>query len=277
MRIFKFLAVFAAVLGIVYTLIIGLNLSVFKTVFTNQEALAEGSEWVEKTYSLSGLVDFIQAHPELVSVTLNDIESDTVRMFNHLNYGQEKTRTMGGLGHFILLATYANEVINGRLSEDQMISVTAIERFFVPNHEPNKHRESIELLQSHSQSKSEFRLDDVVAVMVRRNHQPSADLVYSVVGKLAVQEFMDAHVHGDIDMPAVWSAFHLAIVASGQTSHLNGSADDYLKFYNEFERRLLLDSDSEAVIMLKALDVNKSEYSFFEEKNAYKSLPKATP
>ena len=46
MRIFKFFAVFLTVLGLVYTVIIGVNLNVFKTVFTNQEALAEGSEWV---------------------------------------------------------------------------------------------------------------------------------------------------------------------------------------------------------------------------------------
>ena len=277
MRIFKFIAVFAVVLGLVYTVIIGLNLSVFKTVFTNQEALAEGSEWVEKTYSLAGIVDFIQAHPELVSVTLNDIESDTVTMFNNLNYGHENARTMGGLGHFVLLATYANEVTNGRISEDQLIPVTAIKRFFVPDHEPNKHRESIELLQSLSASQSKIRLDDVVAVMIRRNHQPSADLVYSVIGKQAVQEFMNSHVQGDIEIPALWSAFHLAIVASGQTSHLSGNSDDYSTYYEQFERRLLTESDTEAVIMLKALDVSKIDYSFFEEKSAYKSLPKATP
>lgn len=277
MRIFKFFAVFLTVLGLVYTVIIGVNLNVFKTVFTNQEALAEGSEWVEKTYSLAGIVDFIKAHPDLVSVTLNDVESDTIRMFNNLNYGDENARTMGGLGHFILLATYASEVINGRISEDQLIPVTAINRFFVPNFEPNKHRESIELLQGLAAPESEMRLDDIVAVMIRRNHQPSADLVYSILGKKAVQEFMDAHVQGTIERPALWSAFHLATAASGQTSHLSGSFDDYSMYYDQFEHRLLTESDIESEIMLKAMDVSKIEYSFFEEKNAYRSLPKATP
>ena len=49
MRIAKFLAVFVLVTGL------GLpwwssvwNFNVFKTVFTNQEALAEGSEWILK-------------------------------------------------------------------------------------------------------------------------------------------------------------------------------------------------------------------------------------
>ena len=68
MRIAKFLAVFVLVTGLVYLVVFGLNFNVFKTVFTNQEALAEGSEWIEKTYSLAGMTEFVAAHPDLVSV-----------------------------------------------------------------------------------------------------------------------------------------------------------------------------------------------------------------
>jgi hypothetical protein len=34
----------------------------------NRDAMAEGSEWVEKTYSLQGLTEFIEENPEYISI-----------------------------------------------------------------------------------------------------------------------------------------------------------------------------------------------------------------
>jgi len=137
MRLFKFLAVFAIVLGLVYIVVIGLNMNVFKSVFTNQDALADGSEWVEKTFSLAGLVDFIQVHPDLVSVTLSDTSSASNPDSSSITFEAEQPRVMAGTGHLILLATYARLVQDGLLNPDQIITKDQINRFVVPGFEPS--------------------------------------------------------------------------------------------------------------------------------------------
>lgn len=277
MKIFKFLAVFAIVLGVVYIIVIGLNLNVFKTVFTNQEALAEGSEWIDKTYSLSGMVDYIQAHPDLVSVTLaaiEDIASDSSS--TAIRYGENEPRVMAGIGHLILLGTYAELVSNGELSPEMTFSRSDIERFFVPGVEPNRHRESMRLLESTSGTNDVFQLYDIVEVMVLRNHQPSADLIYSVLGVEHITAFLEKYSDGGIQAPAMWSAFHLAVVASGQTRSIDGNPEDYRNYYDiNLER--LSSGKSDATTILNALGLKKLDYTFFEEKNAYRNLPVAQP
>lgn len=277
MKLFKFLAVFAVVLGVVYIIVIGLNLNVFKTVFTNQEALAEGSEWIEKTYSLSGMVDYIHAHPDLVSVTLTPVEAfqgDSVD--TAIRFGENQPRVMAGIGHLVLLGTYAELVSRGDLSPDSCISRADIERFLVPGVEPNRHRESMRLLESASGNNQSFRLNDIVEVMVLRNHQPSADLLYALLGADAIAAFLEKYSDGGIQLPSMWSAFHLAVVGSGQTRLIEGNQDDYTLLYENNVVRLT-DNRSDAATILNALGPKKIDYSFFEEKYAYRNLPVALP
>ena len=67
-RALKFLLVFVAA-TIVIVLAAGIpNYSAFKTLFSNTDGMREGYEYVEKTFSLKGLTEFIGEHPEYMSV-----------------------------------------------------------------------------------------------------------------------------------------------------------------------------------------------------------------
>lgn len=270
MRLFKFFAVFAIVLGLVYIVVIGLNMNVFKSVFTNQEALADGSEWVEKTFSLAGLVDFIQAHPDLVSVTLSDTNSVSKPDPSSINYQSDQPRVMAGTGHLVLLATYARLVQDGELDPDQIVTLAEINRFVVPGFEPSKHRETVRLFSEINSSDSEFSLDSVVQAVIQRNHQPSADLLYSLVGTANIDSTISSSAVTDISRPALWSAFHIAYATTGDTER-------YQSEYQLIERRLLSDGSTDAKILLEAAGVDEIEYSFNEEKQAYRVLPKTRP
>ena len=79
MRALSFLLTFLAVAVLVVGSIFWINRDTFLTVFQNRPAILEGSEWVEKTYSLGGLVEFMAEQPRhavLLSVPFRDI-SDT--------------------------------------------------------------------------------------------------------------------------------------------------------------------------------------------------------
>ncbi len=270
MRLFKFLSVFALVLGLVYIVVIGLNMNVFRSVFTNQEALADGSEWVEKTFSLSGLVDFIQVHPELVSVTLSDTSSVISPDSVAIGFESDRPRVMAGTGHLILLAAYARLVENGELDPAQIVTKDQINRFLVPGFEPSKHRETLRLYAEISSSESEFTLDSVVQAVILRNHQPSADLLYSLIGTANLDATLSASELFGIERPSLWSAFHIAYATKG-------ASEGYEAEYDLLAGRLLSDDTTEAGILLKAAGIDQINYSFNDEKQAYSVLPKAIP
>lgn len=270
MRLFKFLAVFAVVLGLVYIVVIGLNMNVFKSVFTNQDALADGSEWVEKTFSLSGLVDFIQVHPDLVSVTLSDTSHASNPDSSSITFESEQPRVMAGTGHLILLATYARLVQDGILNPNQIITKDQINRFVVPGFEPSKHRETIRLFTEINSSDSEFSLDSVVQAVIQRNHQPSADFIYSLVGSANIDSTIAASGVQGIDHPALWAAFHIATANTDTTAQYQSEYDIILE-------RLLSDESTDAKILLQAAGVDEIDYSFNDEKQAYRALPKTKP
>lgn len=277
MRLFKFLAVFLVVIGLVYVLILGFNFRVFKTVFTNQEALAEGSEWVEKTFSLAGLVDFMQAHPQFVSVYIRDNEPDSA-IWPDIEYQILEERSQASLQSFALLVTYAERVSEGSLDPDLIIELDAIERFVVPGFEPNRHRESLRLLRDRSEvSSNRIRLSDLVEIVVLRNHQPGSDLLYTILGKESVYAVLEKYTQGAMEDPILWSAFHLATVAAGGSSQTDAVSPDFAQMYQFYEHRFFNDDRTSAPDILKSLGINKLDYTFFEEKNAYLKLPKVSP
>jgi len=59
MRLIKFIAAFLVPALLVFLIAFGLNWKSTKLFFENRESMAEGSEWVEKTYSLSGLGQYV--------------------------------------------------------------------------------------------------------------------------------------------------------------------------------------------------------------------------
>jgi hypothetical protein len=274
MKIFKFLAVFLIVLGLVYIVVIGLNWNVFKTVFSNQEAMAEGSEWIEKTFSLAGLTEFIVAHPPLVSVVMDDSEGEAS---STISFQEAVPRAMGSTGHLFLLLAYAEQVSVGALSPSQKIPLDDIERFAVPGYEPNRHKESIRFLSNNGKIvDGNVALDDLVAVMVLRNHQPSADALYVLLGKDVVADVVQGWAGNNAEVPKLWSAFH---VATNLVENLDETESENLTFESTYQEiaTQLVSPGTTVKSVFEYFKIDDLNYSFIEEKTAYLRLPKAMP
>ncbi|TVQ68913.1 MAG: hypothetical protein EA363_10380 [Balneolaceae bacterium] len=81
MRALSFLLTFLAVAVLVVGSIFWINRDTFLAVFQNRPAILEGSEWVEKTYSLGGLIEFMAEQPQhaaLLSVPFRDISETDI-------------------------------------------------------------------------------------------------------------------------------------------------------------------------------------------------------
>jgi hypothetical protein len=277
MRVFKFVAVFLIVTGLVYMLVIGLNFNVFKTVFSNQEALADGSEWVEKTYSLSGMAEFVSEHPNLVSVAMLSVDPESD---NNLLFEADVHRAMGATGHFWILLAYAQAVNDGLLSADLPVEIADLDRYLVPGHEPNRHRESVRYLtKDRGFTEGVTTLDELVRLMVTRAHQPSADYLYHILGMEYIRGIVAHWLGSEADFPLPWSSFYIAATLS---------IPDHTVAIQEHQRRLFqesvitvyeqIQSGRFTVASLLPEDRKRDvKYTFFEERSIYRLLPTVKP
>ncbi|MCH8523136.1 MAG: hypothetical protein LAT52_01150 [Balneolales bacterium] len=277
MRIAKFLAVFMIVTGLVYLLVVGLNFNVFKTVFTNQEALAEGSEWVEKTFSLAGMTDFVAAHPQLVSIVM--LPADTASS-HRLHFEENTPRAMGATAHFFLLVAYAQAVESGIIDPDQPVNLDDLDRFAVPGHEPNRHRESVRLLNRLGLVENNLApVDAIVSLMVTRNHQPSADYVYHLLGKPFIHEVTGNIMGEQAEVPITWSSFYTAATIVMPAHDEPVSQEDRIRFQQQAS--IVFDQlDTGAMRISEMLPEGRKrgvDYTFFEEKSIYRLLPHVVP
>lgn len=277
MRIAKFLAVFMLVTGLVYLVVFGLNFNVFKTVFTNQEALAEGSEWVEKTYSLAGMTEFVAAHPDLVSVVL--LSTDTTST-NQLSYEPLTPRAMGATTHFLLLLAYAEAVEQGNVAPSESVDLESLERFVIPGHEPNRHRESLLLIDQLGLTENgATTLDAVVRLMVTRNHQPSADYLYHLLGPDHIAATVKTWLGEEAELPLTWSAFYTAATLDMLPYETRPDRADRERLARQ-AKMVYEQLDSGLMRVENLLPEGRKDdvaYTFFEEKGIYRLHPHVVP
>ncbi len=168
MKLLKFFLVFVVVTGAIFALTVGLNWTAFKTVFSDPESFSEGSEWVEKTYSLSGLMDYIELNPQHVSAVSLNIHDET----DYIAYNAHEPRVMGAIGNIFLLLEYARQVEEGFLSPDDRINLDEIERFRVSTWYRTGHQTALRNLESEN---NKARLGDIVHLAGRHYSQAVSD------------------------------------------------------------------------------------------------------
>lgn len=127
-RLITFVSIFLGTALLIFLLVFGLNREAMKLVFDNRDAISEGSEWVEKTYSMSGLTDYISEHPDRVSVY--SIEPDNPEAT--IAWAESTPRPMGMLSSYLLLTAYASEIERGAIDPDEEISLDDVRRFQLP-------------------------------------------------------------------------------------------------------------------------------------------------
>lgn len=165
MRLLTFLLVFLGVAFLVVGSIFWINRDAFIAVFQNRTALLEGSEWVEKTYSLGGLIEFMAEQPQhamLLSIPFSagiDGNKDPESTMNIpagfevpdnryipsdqdgsegpddepvVRYKSDRMYPAGTLSNLLLLITYADLVTSDALDPDTSADTDVIAAFHIP-------------------------------------------------------------------------------------------------------------------------------------------------
>lgn len=205
MKVLKFLIAFLIIASALFAVIIGVNLTAFKAVFSDRSSFAEGSEWIERTYSLAGLVEFIEAHPQHVSIVTFNIDDPSESIL----YNEEEMRPLGALFGLFLVMEYVNQVEAGIIDPKSRISVDEINAYIVPGWYESANRNAIRNLRSRDNTVS---LNDIITLITKHFSQAASDWLFFHLGADNVNQLTDSLGNGFIERYAPAAGIQSAII-----------------------------------------------------------------
>lgn len=267
-RALKFLFIFLFVAAAVFAMVIGLNYSGFKTLFENKAGMAEGSQYIENTYSLEGLAQFVGEHPEWVSITSYNVNDPDSGIF----YQENIPRALGATSNIFLLMEYERQVAEGIIDPAEIVTLEEIKKFALPEISENNHQKLVEKFEGRSAT-----LDDIVKAMLQNSDLVVADYLWFKLGEQNIRALMDTLNMPETSLPLPFSGMYMRINPS-----LNDTAGLDSVSYSEFAEQAIesarnLKDDSIFNKEVKAqFEDDRLSLSFMQERDALAYFPQAT-
>ena len=189
-------------------MVIGANYSAFKSLFANSDGMTEGAEYIENTYSLKTLTEFIGKKPEYVSIVSFNVNDPDSGIF----YGSEITRTMGSLGNIFLLIEYERQVDEGVLNPHTVVHLSEIDKYLLPQINQNAHEGALTFLTENKTVPITY--DRAIQAMVQFNSLAIADYFWFKLGKQNIKNLMDSLALPNTEMPLPYSGVYSFIAPS---------------------------------------------------------------
>ena len=259
-------------------MVVGLNFSAFKSLFANSEGMAEGSEYVENTFSLKGLSQFIGEHPEYVSIASFNVNEPDSGIF----YGENIPRTMGTLGNLFLLIEYQRQVENGILLPTTEINLTELNDFTLPGINQNDHEGTLEYL---SEFEEPVTLDHAMSALLEYRSLALADYFWFTLGKQHLTALMDSLNLPQTEMPIPFSGIY-SVIHPGMVTHPTKAPQHFANlaqvtrdslFSRMIDASSFYASDAEArSVRTELFEKNRLSITFMEERDALKFFPHST-
>lgn len=278
-RAFKFILVFVVAATGIFAMVIGLNYSAFKSLFQNADGMADGAEYIENTYSLKTLTEFIGKKPEFVSIVSYNINHPDSGIF----YGADIPRTMGALGNIFLLIEYERQIALGILNPDDLIELQEIEKFALPIINENAHEKAITSLTKNTFS---FTVDDAMRSMVEFNSLAIADFFWFKLGEHNLRVLMNELALSDTEMPVPFSGIY-STIATNLAPILEKPIQNYYGSNSSANRDSLFSlmietaekyaqNDSLNLLRVGIMSEDRINLSFIQERDALPFFPQTT-
>lgn len=127
-RLLLFVSIFLLAATLIGGTVYWLNRVALDTVFENRNALSEGSEWVEQTFSMQGVIDYMSHHPDRISIYRHRTGEEDPQ----LAYQADERRALGQLTGFYAMIALATAFEEGELDPDEPIQWKAIQAHQIP-------------------------------------------------------------------------------------------------------------------------------------------------
>ena len=278
-RALIFLAVFVAVAVATYALVIIPNYSAFKTLYANNDGMRDGYEYIESTYSLKTLTEFIGEKPEffsIVSYNVNDPDSG-------IYYNPDELSTLGAMGNLFLLIEYERQIENGLLEPDALVDLEEIEKYLLPQINQNAHEGAMEYLTAEEVPVTN---DNAMRAMLEYNSLALSDYFWFKLGENNLRALMDSLNLETTEMPVPFSGYY-SVIAPHISPTVSADARENLDYFTEMSRDSMFAemietaytfiNDAQQNAMRKQfIEDERLAMSFIEERDALQLLPHTT-
>ena len=263
-RAFTFLFIFTLAASVVFGIIFGFGWNAFDTLFSNKDGLAEGSEWIEKTFSLKGLTEYISENPEHVSVVSYNVNNPDSGIF----YNEHTPRTMGTLQNLLLLIEYEKQVEEGKIDPTILVDPDDVRMHAIPEVSEGAFDAVIKNIKP--QEQDFIVLDSLVAAMIENSDVAISDWLWFKLGEKNLRELMKTLKLEETDLPIPIGGLYMSnqpnIVSfkDGETSAIE-YAEEYAK------------QNVWGIRVREEFGENRLGISFIDERNALNTFPKTDP
>ena len=178
-RLLKFAAFFLATAAVVLGLVFYFSWDSITAAYKNRKGLAQGSEWIEKTYSLKGLTEFIGEHPEFVSIASYTLSNPEEGIY----YNEQEKRTMGGLSNLVLILEYARQAENEMIDPNGTIRLQKLDNYRLPEIKSGIHEDVRDFWDENEMvSGNTIQNRDLIHTLARFNDPIIADYFFYFLG-----------------------------------------------------------------------------------------------
>lgn len=278
-RLLLFFLAFAGTAALIVSVIYFPNKESFKTFFDNREALAEGSEWVERTYSLSGLATYIRENPEYVSVVSIIAEKPDSALY----LMPDKPRTQGTISNFFIITGIADLITRGEIDPGTMIRWDDVKRHQLPDVHEHVVNESFNVARNRGWVEDDqINVSHALQLLAEYKNLALADYFWWMAGEEYWDELSGKIQLTDTETPVPWAGLYLAIAASVQNIAFseileNGLSDrDRFRQYAIEQSRTFAEDEAFRDEVSETLNRSRLGLTFLEERDALALFPQTT-
>lgn len=281
MRLLKFAGVFLLVAGIILGFVFYVNWDAFRTVYENRESISEGSEWVSKTYSIEGLLEYVSEHPDQVSIVSFSPDNPSDGIY----YGSEIPRVYGSTGLALLLGEFYRQAAANKIDPDSLVSVDEPGRLVIRGIEESSFRNAINEAANagYIDNSRKIRLDDLFYLNLVKGNLHVHDYLLLLLGQEKIARLVQ-DLGYDMDVPVPFTGLYI-LSAGGlfdrsqeeQLRHLESLDSDtlYSRVWASTERYLNDDTFREQV--QEITESRGLNLDFIQMRRLFNLMPKIKP
>lgn len=227
--------------------------------------MAEGSEYVENTYSLKALTQFIGDHPEYMSVVSFNVNNPDSGIY----YEADRPRTLGMLSNIFLLLEYEQQIENGLIDPLEIVPLEDIQRLNLPEVGDNAHNSAIEFLQDNEAGL--ITLDRVAAASAQFSDIATSDYLWFKLGHDNIEMLFNSLELYATDHPLPFTGLYLFIHPDISDTSRSYSEEEIIELAEQFKNDDSFNKEIKQLFEDKRLNL-----SFIQERNALSYFPHTT-
>lgn len=275
-RAFLFLAVFVVVALATYALVIIPNYSAFKTLYANNDGMRDGYEYIESTYSLKTLTEFIGEKPEFFSIVSYNVNDPDSGIF----YNPDELSTLGSIGNIFLLIEYERQISEGLLDPNALVNLQEIEKYLLPQINQNAHEGAMEYLTAEEVPVTN---DNAMRAMLEYNSLALSDYFWFKLGEQNLRNLMTDLNLEYTEMPVPFSGYY-SVIAPHVSPTVSADARENIDYFSAMHRDSLfaemietaytfINDEQQNALRKQFIEDERLSMSFIEERDALELLP----